>query len=109
VLLSHTGNYRSGDQGGSSSGYVGDPLRKHQQISMDLHRFLSKHPVRDTYGDIETPKNSGLIPSADTATVPEPLPMARPLGLGRTEIRKSEIPYGYPINKKHFDITFNES
>jgi hypothetical protein len=36
------------------------------------NRFLSKHPVRDTYGVIETPRNSGLIPSADIATVPEP-------------------------------------
>jgi hypothetical protein len=33
-------------------------------------RFLSKHPVRDTYGVIETPENSGLIPTADTAIVP---------------------------------------
>ena len=33
--------------------------------------FLSKHPVRDTYGIIETPENSGLIPTADTAIVPE--------------------------------------
>jgi hypothetical protein len=34
-------------------------------------RFLSKHPVRDTYGVIETPETSGLIPAADTAMVPE--------------------------------------
>src|SRR4029077_2282354 len=33
-------------------------------------RFLSKHPVRDTYGVIETPENSGLIPTADTAILP---------------------------------------
>jgi len=33
--------------------------------------FLSKRPVRDTYGVIETPENSGLIPAADSATVPE--------------------------------------
>src|SRR6266446_7003977 len=33
-------------------------------------RFLSKHPVKDTYGVIETPENSGLIPAADTAIVP---------------------------------------
>jgi hypothetical protein len=32
-------------------------------------RFLSKHPVHDTYGVIETPDNSGLIPSADPAIV----------------------------------------
>jgi hypothetical protein len=32
--------------------------------------FLSKHPVKDTYGVIETPENSGLIPTADTAIVP---------------------------------------
>ena len=29
-------------------------------------RFLSKHPVRDTYGVIETPENSGLIPTETT-------------------------------------------
>jgi hypothetical protein len=34
-------------------------------------RFLSKRPVKDTYGVIETPENSGLIPTADTAMVPE--------------------------------------
>jgi hypothetical protein len=33
--------------------------------------FLSKHPVKDTYGVIETPENAGLIPTADTAIVPE--------------------------------------
>jgi hypothetical protein len=33
-------------------------------------RFLSKHPVQDTYGVIETPENGGLIPAADTAVVP---------------------------------------
>ena len=33
-------------------------------------RFLSKRPVKDTYGVIETPENSGLIPAADTAIVP---------------------------------------
>ena len=32
-------------------------------------RFLSKNPIRDTYGVIETPQNSGLIPTADTVTV----------------------------------------
>ena len=33
--------------------------------------FLSKHPVKDTYGVIETPENSGLIPTADRPIVPE--------------------------------------
>ena len=33
--------------------------------------FLSKRPVRDTYGVIETPDNSGLSPTADPAIVPE--------------------------------------
>jgi hypothetical protein len=35
-------------------------------------RFLSKHPVRDTYGTIETPENSGLMPKMDTAVIPFP-------------------------------------
>jgi hypothetical protein len=30
-------------------------------------RFLSKRPIRDAYGVIETPSNSGLNPTADTA------------------------------------------
>jgi hypothetical protein len=33
-------------------------------------RFLSKHPVQDTYGVIQTPTNSGLIPPTDTPIVP---------------------------------------
>ena len=33
--------------------------------------FLSKHPVKDTYGVIETPENSGLITTADRPIVPE--------------------------------------
>src|ERR1700720_1140158 len=33
-------------------------------------RFLSKRPIHDTYGVIETPENSGLIPAADTSIVP---------------------------------------
>ncbi len=36
LLLPDTGNYRSGDQGGTSSRYIGDTLRKHHQVSMDL-------------------------------------------------------------------------
>jgi hypothetical protein len=35
-------------------------------------RFLSRHPVPDTYGIIETPENSGLAPSVDTVVVPRP-------------------------------------
>ena len=35
-------------------------------------RFLSKHPVRDTYGIMETPENSALMPNADTAVIPFP-------------------------------------
>jgi hypothetical protein len=46
-------------------------------------RFLSKRPVKDTYGVIETPESSGLIPVADTAIVPafpvdDPTPRSRP-------------------------------
>lgn len=33
-------------------------------------RFLSKHPLQDTYGIIETPENSGLMPNVDTAIIP---------------------------------------
>jgi hypothetical protein len=43
-------------------------------------RFLSARPIADTYGDIETPENSGLIPTADTGVIstqlagPAPMP-----------------------------------
>jgi hypothetical protein len=51
-----------------------------------LTRFLSKHAVKDTYGVIETPETSGLIPTPTSAiaagpmTVPDfsPTPGARP-------------------------------
>lgn len=33
-------------------------------------RFLSKHPIRDFYGVIETPENSGIIPSLTTPGLP---------------------------------------
>jgi hypothetical protein len=33
-------------------------------------RFLSKHPVRDTYGVIETPENSGLVQNINSLLVP---------------------------------------
>jgi hypothetical protein len=32
--------------------------------------FLSKHPVQDTCGVIETAENAGLIPTTDTVIVP---------------------------------------
>lgn len=33
-------------------------------------RFLSKHPIRDIYGVIETPENSGIIPNATNINTP---------------------------------------
>jgi hypothetical protein len=51
-----------------------------------LTKFLSKHPIKDTYGVIETPETSGLIPTAspglDAGPTPSPgfspLPGANP-------------------------------
>jgi hypothetical protein len=48
-------------------------------------RFLSKRPIQDTYGIIETPSNSGLGQTADAALVPSlpsdsPTPQTRPNG-----------------------------
>ena len=47
-----------------------------------LTRFLTKHPVKDTYGVIETPETSGLIPEAtsaiDAGPSPGPLPGMSP-------------------------------
>ncbi len=39
-----------------------------------LSRFLSKHGVKDTYGVIETPETSGLIPTAASAIDAGPTP-----------------------------------
>jgi hypothetical protein len=39
-----------------------------------LTRFLTKHPIRDTYGVVETPATSGLIPTAATGIDVGPLP-----------------------------------
>src|ERR1700720_1572847 len=39
-----------------------------------LTRFLSKHPIKDTYGVIETPDTSGLIPSASPVLDAGPTP-----------------------------------
>jgi hypothetical protein len=46
-----------------------------------LTRFLSKHDVKDTYGVIETPETSGLIPTATSAidAGPSPTPDFGPL------------------------------
>jgi len=47
-----------------------------------LTRFLSKHAVKNTYGVIETPETSGLIPEAtsaiDAGPSPGPLPGMSP-------------------------------
>jgi hypothetical protein len=50
-------------------------------------RYLSKRPVKDTYGVIETPESSGLIPAADTAIVP-----ASPSDSSTTRSRPNENP-----------------
>ena len=46
-----------------------------------LTRFLSKHAVKDTYGVIETPETSGLIPTTTSAidAGPTPVPEFSPL------------------------------
>jgi len=40
-----------------------------------LTRFLSKEAVKDTYGVIETPETSGLIPTATSAIDAGPMPV----------------------------------
>jgi hypothetical protein len=46
-----------------------------------LTKFLSKHPIKDTYGVIETPETSGLIPTASPGfnAGPTPSPGFSPL------------------------------
>lgn len=41
-----------------------------------LSKFLSRHPIKDTYGVIETPETSGLIPSASPLIDAGPTPAA---------------------------------
>jgi len=57
-----------------------DPARGMSQIRLGgitkslwtYNRFLSKDPVQDTYGSIETPEECGLIPKTETAVTPLP-------------------------------------
>jgi hypothetical protein len=46
-----------------------------------LTSFLTKHPIKDTYGVVETPETSGLIPSASPLidAGPSPTPDFSPL------------------------------
>jgi hypothetical protein len=39
-----------------------------------LTSFLTKHPIKDTYGVVETPETSGLIPSASPVLDAGPTP-----------------------------------
>jgi hypothetical protein len=58
-----------------------DPARSMSKIRLGsiikslwtYNRFLSKQPVQDTYGNIETPEECGLIPGAEAAVTPLPL------------------------------------
>jgi hypothetical protein len=58
-----------------------DPARSMSKIRLGsiikslwtYNRFLSKQPVQDTYGNIETPEECGLIPRAEAAVTPLPL------------------------------------
>jgi hypothetical protein len=57
-----------------------DPARSMSKIRLGsiikslwtYNRFLSKQPVQDTYGNIETPEEYGLIPRAEAAVSPLP-------------------------------------
>ena len=59
-----------------------------------LTRFLSEHPVKDTYGVIETPETSGLIPTATSAidAGPSPTPDFGPLPSKSQEPSASPTP-----------------
>jgi hypothetical protein len=55
-----------------------DPVRSMTQMRLGsivtplwtYTRFLSKHPVHDTYGAVETPEVYGLVPTANTVINP---------------------------------------
>jgi hypothetical protein len=65
-----------------------------------LTRFLTKHPVKDTYGVIETPETSGLIPEAtsaiDAGPSPGPLPGMSPEPSASPEPSSSPEPSASP-------------
>jgi hypothetical protein len=60
-------------------------------------RFLSEHPILDTYGTIETPEEVASC-QRRTQQSSRSLPIVRQLGLGRTELRNSKISYGIPFD-----------
>ncbi|MGA8481837.1 MAG: hypothetical protein WB696_28050 [Chthoniobacterales bacterium] len=57
-----------------------DPAKDMSQIRLGgitkplwtYSKFLRQDPVQDTYGNIETPEERGLMPNADTAVTPLP-------------------------------------
>jgi hypothetical protein len=59
-----------------------------------LTKFLSKHPVRDTYGVIETPETSGLIPTSTPVfdAGPTPSPSFSPIPSGSPATSASPTP-----------------
>jgi hypothetical protein len=61
-----------------------------------LTSFLTKHPIKDTYGVIETPETSGLIPSApagvDAGPTPSPSFSASPAASPSPEASASPTP-----------------
>jgi hypothetical protein len=63
-----------------------------------LTRFLTKHPIKDTYGVIETPETSGLIPSASPVldAGPSPAPAFSPIPEGSPTPGSSPTPSASP-------------
>jgi len=61
-----------------------------------LTSFLTKHPIKDTYGVIETPETSGLIPSApaglDAGPTPSPSFSVSPTASPSPEASASPTP-----------------
>ena len=64
-----------------------------------LTKFLSKHPIKDTYGVIETPETSGLIPTASPAldAGPTPSPGFSPLPGSNPAPSASPTPSASPM------------
>ena len=62
--------------------------------------FLSTRPIDDTYGVIETPENSGLIPSADAglSQLPPEEPAAMPTPGPSPITPESSVPDAFVVN-----------
>src|SRR5258707_13290307 len=57
-----------------------------------LKRFLSRSPIRDTFGVVETPTTSRMMLQGQTESTPSPIPKADAAALNRQEATPTHRP-----------------